>query len=138
MLVLLPYLEYSISIKIHCCLSHNKSARVFVQSPNSVGLPSENIALKTVDGYTIVAYFIKQPPDRVGKACTMLYFHGNAGNIGHRLHNAQALYQHCGVNILVVEYRGMARVRELLVSLVSVIYVTGFAKRGLIRAIINI
>ena len=109
MLVLLPYLEYSISIKIHCCLSHNKSARVFVQSPNSVGLPSENITLKSVDGYTIVAYFIKQPPDRVDKTCTMLYCHGNAGNIGHRLHNAQALYQHCGVNILLVEYRGYGK-----------------------------
>ena len=86
-----------------------ESARVFVQAPNSVGLPSENISLKTADGYTIVAYFIKQPPDRVGKASTMLYFHGNAGNIGHRLHNAQALYQHCGVNILLVEYRGYGK-----------------------------
>ena len=39
----------------------------------------------------------------------MLYFHGNTGNIGHRLHNAQALYQHCGVNILLVEYRGYGK-----------------------------
>ena len=50
----------------------------------------------------------------------MLYFHGNAGNIGHRLHNAQALYQHCGVNIFLVEYRGYGRSEG---SLVSVVYV---------------
>ena len=106
-----------------------ESARVFVQSPNSVGLPSENIALKTADGYTIVACFIKQPPDRVGKACTMLYFHGNAGNIGHRLHNAQALYQHCGVNILLVEYRGYGKSEgtpsELGICVYVCVYVYG-------------
>ena len=52
--------------------------------------------------------------------CTMLHFHGNAGNIGHRLHNAQALYQHSGVNILLVEYRGYGKSEE---SLVSIMYV---------------
>ena len=32
-----------------------------------------------------------------------------AGNIGHRLHNAQALYKLCGFNILLVEYRGYGK-----------------------------
>ena len=35
-----------------------------------------------------------------------VYFHGNAGNIGHRLENAKVLYKTLKCNILLVEYRG--------------------------------
>ena len=86
-----------------------ESARVFVQTPSSLGLPYENVSLTTSDDIRITAYFIKQPSDVIGKAPTVLYFHGNAGNIGHRLHNTQALYQHCGFNLLLVEYRGYGK-----------------------------
>lgn len=86
-----------------------ESARIFVQTPSSLGLPFENVFLTTEDGFKIVAYFIKQPPSQMSKVPTVLYFHGNAGNIGHRLHNAQALYRHCGYNILLLEYRGYGK-----------------------------
>ena len=86
-----------------------ESARVFVQTPISLGLPYENVSLTTKDGCRIVGYFIKQPPTSIGHAPTVLYFHGNAGNIGHRLHNAQALYRHCGFNIFLLEYRGYGK-----------------------------
>ena len=86
-----------------------ESARVFVQTPSSLGLPYENICLTTKDGCRIVGYFIKQPTATIGQAPTVLYFHGNAGNIGHRLHNAQALYRHCGFNIFLLEYRGYGK-----------------------------
>ena len=86
-----------------------ESARVFVQTPSSLGLPYENICLTTKDNCRISAYFIKQPPSLIGRAPTVLYFHGNAGNIGHRLHNAQALYRRCGFNILLLEYRGYGK-----------------------------
>ena len=56
-----------------------ESARIFVQSPTTVGLPFENVHLITKDGYKIAAYFIKQPTHRIARAPTMLYFHGNAG-----------------------------------------------------------
>lgn len=86
-----------------------ESARVFVQLPSSVGLPYETIFLTTKDKVQISAYFIKQPNDRASSAPTLVYFHGNAGNIGHRLNNAQVLYRHCGFNILLVEYRGYGK-----------------------------
>ena len=86
-----------------------ESARVFVQTPSSLGLPYENIFLTTSDGVRIAAYFIKQPQPVLGKAPTVLYLHGNAGNIGHRLHNTQALYQHCGFNVFLLEYRGYGK-----------------------------
>jgi pimeloyl-ACP methyl ester carboxylesterase len=86
-----------------------ESARVFVQTPSSLGLPYENVCLTTKDGCRIVGYFIKQPAPIMGQTPTVLYFHGNAGNIGHRLHNAQALYRHCGFNIFLLEYRGYGK-----------------------------
>lgn len=86
-----------------------ESARVFVQTPSSLGLPYENVYLTTKDGCRIIAYFIKQPASLISKAPTVLYFHGNAGNVGHRLHNAQALYRHCGFNIFLLEYRGYGK-----------------------------
>ena len=86
-----------------------ESARVFVQLPSSLGLPYEMAFLTTRDKVQIAAYFIKQPGHILSQAPSLIYFHGNAGNIGHRLHNAQALYRHCGFNILLVEYRGYGK-----------------------------
>jgi len=85
------------------------SARVFVQTPSSLGLPYENVGITSSDGVRLSGYFIKQPPSIISNAPTVLYLHGNAGNIGHRLHNAQALFQHCGFNVLLLEYRGYGK-----------------------------
>ena len=85
------------------------SARVFVQIPSTLGLPYENVCLHTSDKVKLCGYFIKQPPAVISKVPTVLYLHGNAGNIGHRLHNAQALFQHCGFNVFLLEYRGYGK-----------------------------
>ena len=90
-----------------------ESSRVFVQLPSSLGLPYENHFLTTKDNVQIASYFIKQDGPLATKVPTVLYFHGNAGNIGHRLHNAQVLYKHCGFNILLVEYRGYGKSQGL-------------------------
>jgi fermentation-respiration switch protein FrsA (DUF1100 family) len=37
---------------------------------------------------------------------TIIFFHGNAGNIGLRLPNAIEMYRQLNVNVLLVEYRG--------------------------------
>jgi predicted alpha/beta-fold hydrolase len=86
-----------------------ESARVFVQTPNTLGLPYQNVYLTTQDGVRINGYLIMQPSERIKTSPTVLYFHGNAGNIGHRLHNAQALYSLCGANVLLLEYRGYGK-----------------------------
>ncbi|XP_065191610.1 protein ABHD13-like [Sycon ciliatum] len=84
-------------------------SRLFVQTPMAFSLPYENIYLRTEDGVRIHAYFIKQPPGMLQTVPTILFLHGNAGNIGHRLPNAQALYVECQCNILLLEYRGFGR-----------------------------
>lgn len=84
---------------------------LFVESPSMFGLPFDNITVKTKDGVKINMFLIKQPPNLLGTAPTVIYFHGNAGNIGHRLPNAHGFYHRCKANILLVEYRGYGRSR---------------------------
>lgn len=86
-----------------------ESSRVFVQTPHKFGLPFENFYLKTKDGIRINVMLIKQHGSRLSIAPTVVFFHGNAGNIGHRLINSHALYKNCGCNVFLVEYRGYGR-----------------------------
>ncbi|KAK2158646.1 hypothetical protein LSH36_166g04064 [Paralvinella palmiformis] len=85
------------------------NSRLYVESPSIFGLPYENIFIKTSDGVKLHTVFIKQPEHKLNTAHTVIFFHGNAGNIGHRLVNMYALYSYCGVNILLVEYRGFGK-----------------------------
>jgi len=41
-----------------------------------------------------------------GVPFTLVYFHGNAGNIGHRLENIRDMHDKLKVNVLIVDYRG--------------------------------
>ena len=42
----------------------------------------------------------------MAKKSTIMMFHGNAGNIGHRVPIARVLEENVGCNILLLEYRG--------------------------------
>lgn len=86
-----------------------ESSRVFVQTPNTIGLSYENIFIRTKDGVKVNAVFIKQPPSKMATAPTILFLHGNAGNVGHRLINAKALHSFCGCNIFLLEWRGFGK-----------------------------
>ncbi|ESO10691.1 hypothetical protein HELRODRAFT_72182 [Helobdella robusta] len=81
-------------------------SRLFVDNPSRFGLPYENIHLHTADGLELHAYLIKQPAPQSHNAYTVVFLHGNAGNIGHRLYNIHHMYLYCGVNVLMPEYRG--------------------------------
>ena len=61
------------------------------------------------DGTQLHLFLVKQPGEQSKKVPTVLYFHGNAGNIGHRLLNVQGLYTSIGCNVALVEYRGYGR-----------------------------
>jgi len=51
------------------------------------------------------AWLVKQA-ERYNECPTLIFFHGNAGNISHRLENVHELITTCGCNVLMVEYRG--------------------------------
>ncbi|XP_033100697.1 protein ABHD13-like [Anneissia japonica] len=86
-----------------------ESSTSYVTPPSAVGIPYENIYMKTKDGVNINAVLFKQSPLHCSRVPTILFFHGNAGNIGHRYVNANALYSTCGCNVMLLEYRGFGR-----------------------------
>lgn len=80
--------------------------RTCVSSPVHYGLPHEIVYIKTRDKVTLHAYFIRHPDQKGNAVPTLVYFHGNAGNIGGRLQNCSGIYNQLQCNILIVEYRG--------------------------------
>ena len=70
-------------------------------TPDSVGLNYEDVYLTASDGTRIHGWHI---PGRSN--VTLLWFHGNAGNISHRRDNILMLHQSLGVGVFVIDYRG--------------------------------
>ncbi|KAK6168172.1 hypothetical protein SNE40_022050 [Patella caerulea] len=81
-------------------------SRLYVELPSIVNLPYENHFIKSQDGTVINMVLI---PQKKADSPTIIFFHGNAGNIGNRLLNAYGLYAACGFNVLMVEYRGYGK-----------------------------
>jgi len=75
------------------------------RSPEERQLPFESHQILCSDGVHIHAWLILAQPAPT-KAPTIVFFHGNAGNIGLRLPNALQMLQYLNANILMVEYRG--------------------------------
>ncbi|XP_011552711.3 protein ABHD13 isoform X2 [Plutella xylostella] len=80
-------------------------SRVFVLQPSNYKLPYESVKIKNKDGLKIHMFLIKQPTNS-NHIPTMLFFHGNAGNMGQRLPNVCGFFNRLNINILMVEYRG--------------------------------
>jgi pimeloyl-ACP methyl ester carboxylesterase len=69
----------------------------------------ENIAVDSPDGVRCHAWLILQPEEVRKTAPTILYLHGNAGNIGMRLPLLHALFTKLAVNVMALDYRGYGR-----------------------------
>lgn len=78
-----------------------------VPRPTQFGIPDyEDLRLPTPDGETLGAFFIRPSNGGFARNVTVLMFHGNAGNIGHRVPIAKVLEENIGCNVLMLEYRG--------------------------------
>ncbi|KAL8758451.1 MAG: hypothetical protein Q9184_003926 [Pyrenodesmia sp. 2 TL-2023] len=66
----------------------------------------DDVRLSTPDGETLSCFFIRPSNKRQAGRLTILMFHGNAGNIGHRVPIAKVLEEHIGCNVFMLEYRG--------------------------------
>jgi uncharacterized protein len=76
-------------------------------TPAQLALPFERVEIATPDGETLVAWLVPADPrgplaDSPG---VLLYCHGNAGNIGGRVHLLPDL-RALGLTILMFDYRG--------------------------------
>lgn len=75
--------------------------------PSQFGIEDyEELYLKTPDGETLSAFLIKPENKTQASNVTILMFHGNAGNIGHRIPIARLLANEYGFTVLMQEYRG--------------------------------
>lgn len=82
-------------------------ARTNVPSPRQFGITDfEDLQIPTPDGESLNALFLRQRPGRFSRNVTVLMFHGNAGNIGHRVPIAKALQDTLQCNVFLLEYRG--------------------------------
>jgi fermentation-respiration switch protein FrsA (DUF1100 family) len=72
--------------------------------PSRLGLPYLDIHAVAQDGISLHGWFIPQP----GARHTLLIFHGNAGNISHRLPWLQMLHE-LGAHVMIMDYRGYGR-----------------------------
>ena len=76
-------------------------------SPADFGLAFEEVSLKAGDGTSIHGWYIPSETT-ASTAVTVLFCHGNGGNISHRLEMASQL-RRMGLNVLLFDYRGYGR-----------------------------
>ncbi len=75
--------------------------RELVGTPADIGLEYEPVTLVTGDDVRLGAWFI---PHTAGDA-TLLFLHGNAGNISHRLDSIRQFHD-LGLSVFILDYRG--------------------------------
>lgn len=83
------------------------NSRTEVPRPSQFGIRDfEELVIPTSDGEKLSAFYCRGPRDGRNSDVTVLMFHGNAGNIGHRLPIARMLINFIGCNVFMLEYRG--------------------------------
>jgi fermentation-respiration switch protein FrsA (DUF1100 family) len=78
-----------------------ETGREIVATPGQIGLPYEDIHLQTTDGTSLHGWYVPALQSRG----TVLFLHGNAGNISHRLDYVQ-MFHRLGYSTLIFDYRG--------------------------------
>lgn len=97
-LIMLIYLYWNQGNMIHL---PDIPDRQVSATPKQVGLDYEPVTLTAEDGIKLKGWFL--PVER--PRATVLFFHGNAGNISHRLDTLRLLHD-LGLAVLIIDYRG--------------------------------
>lgn len=77
--------------------------RELTASPADIGLNYEDVSIDTADGVSIHGWFVPGQSSRV-----LLFFHGNAGNISHRLESIRQFHE-LGLSVFIIDYRGYGK-----------------------------
>ncbi len=80
--------------------------RTITQTPDAIELAFEDIHFQTSDGVILNGWWIKGQSQ--GPAPTLIFCHGNAGNIGGRL-GKLAVFHRMGLNVFIFDYRGFGK-----------------------------
>ncbi|MFB6259845.1 MAG: alpha/beta hydrolase [Thiohalorhabdaceae bacterium] len=84
-------------------LPHQPS-RAISATPEAVGLGYQEVTLTAADGVRLHGWYVPAAAERG----VVAFFHGNAGNIGHRLETLRLLND-LGLATLIIDYRGYGR-----------------------------
>ncbi len=76
-------------------------SRVLVHTPADAGLGYDEARFQADDGTALHGWFVPAP----GARFTLLFLHGNAGNISHRLESL-LLFRRLGMSSFIFDYRG--------------------------------
>ena len=79
----------------------NIPSRELTASPADINLEYEPVSIKTDDQVTIHGWFVPASEEKG----TLLFFHGNAGNISHRLDSLR-IFHDLGLSVFIIDYRG--------------------------------
>ncbi len=79
--------------------------RLVARTPRDVGLAYDDATFPAADGTRLHGWWV--PAE--GARLTVVWCHGNAGNISGRVGNLALLHRRLGVNVLLFDYRGYGR-----------------------------
>ena len=79
----------------------NLPSRKLISSPADIGLQYESVSIKTSDQVTLHGWFVPASEEKG----VLIFFHGNAGNISHRLDSLR-IFHDLGLSTLIIDYRG--------------------------------
>lgn len=78
--------------------------KIIETCPDVIGLSYKEVSFRTDDGCLLNGWFITNKDAEY----TLLFFHGNAGNISHRLEKINIFYN-LGLSIFIFDYRGYGK-----------------------------
>jgi len=79
----------------------NMPGRALDATPEDIGFAYEDVSITTSKGVRLHGWFV---PAKQARA-TVLFFHGNAGNISHRL-DSIAIFRELNLDVFIIDYGG--------------------------------
>ncbi|KAI8352879.1 Alpha/Beta hydrolase protein [Choanephora cucurbitarum] len=103
-------LLYMYQCKLIYPASFPEGSRQEVALPSDFGMQYTEENLLTRDGVKLKSYIIIQADkEQAKRSPTILYFHANAGNMGHRLPIAKIFHDRSKCNVVMLSYRGYGK-----------------------------
>ena len=108
-IVLLPAIAYAVVLLLVFLFQSRlvyfpQFERELTATPRVVGLDYEDVTLHTADAEKLHGWWV---PARDARGAVLI-FHGNAGNISHRL-DYLTMFNHLGYAVLIIDYRGYGK-----------------------------